>query len=172
MKPDWEEEWKDQIKKRHPAEINNNNSIERKHNNHIKRASRIQDALRVAKVLAELGDRRGYNLAVEIALNEHSLGNYLPISVLSEIVKTNKATLKSEGLDPVFVLKAIGESETDEGVSNVILNYAATILPEEIGIEILDVMTNSTKLPENKRFYAKWCLDKIKNGERESLKSR
>ena len=138
----------------------------------VKRASRIQDALRVAKVLAELGDRRGYNLAVEIALNEHSLGNYLPISVLSEIVKTNKATLKSEGLDPVFVLKAIGESETDEGVSNVILNYAATILPEEIGIEILDVMTNSTKLPENKRFYAKWCLDKIKNGERESLKSR
>jgi hypothetical protein len=134
-----------------------------------KRMWRLIDALDVARVLAELGDRRGYNLASKVALEEHSLGIYVPISVLAEIAKTDKATLKSEGLDPVFVLKAIAESETDEGVAAVILNYATNKLPKDIGVEILEVMVNSKVQSEQKRFYAKVYLDKIKKGERDSI---
>ncbi len=137
-----------------------------------KRMWRLMDALDVARVLAELGDRRGYHLAAKIALEEHSFKNYKPISVLAEVVKTDNATLKSEGLDPVFVLKAIAESETDEGVSNVILNYAANKLPEDIGIEILEAMMNSPIQTEQKRFYAKVHLDNIRKGQKDDLKKR
>jgi hypothetical protein len=138
-----------------------------------RRKSRLMDALSVARVLAELGDRRGYHLAAKIALEEHCFAfPYLPISVLAEIVKTDKAILRSEGLDPVFVLKAIAETETDEGVSSVIRNYAANKLPEDIGIEILEAMANSPIQSEQKRFYAKMCLDKIRKGQRDDLKKR
>ena len=140
----------------------------------VRRIIRLMDALDVARVLAELGDRRGYHLAAKIALEEHcffGLG-YKPITVLAEIVKTDKAKLRSEGLEPVFVLKAIAETETDEGVFSVILNYASIKLPEDIGIEILEAMVNSPILSERRRFLATRRLDKIRKGQRDDLKKR
>ncbi len=138
-----------------------------------RRKGRLMDALPVARVLAELGDRRGYHLAAKIALEEHCFGiGYLPISVLAEIAKTDKAKLRSEGLEPVFVLKAIAESETDEGVFSTILNYAAIKLPEDIGIEILEAIVNSPIQSERRRFYATRRLDKIRKGQRDDLKKR
>jgi len=72
----------------------------------------LYDALEVAKVLAELGDRQGYRLATKAATKS----TWEPhrdkaIYVLAEIAKADPNILSAEGKDPVSILCAMAESE-------------------------------------------------------------
>ena len=76
------------------------------------RLYRISRALELAKVMAELGVRRGYGLAATEGLENPLAANRTrAVEVLAEIAKTDEAILAAEGKDPVTVLCAMAESE-------------------------------------------------------------
>jgi len=69
-----------------------------------KRNLHIYYALDVARVLAELGDRQGYELAARMALAGPWVAQrYRAVSALVEMAKTDKAILQAEGIDPVLM---------------------------------------------------------------------
>ncbi len=89
----------------------------------------LEHALEVAKVLAELGDNRGYNLAADLAVQGTTPGQrWRAAIVLAHIANTNKATLNAADMDPVAVLKAMAAKEREEGVFFVFVDQVHKIL--------------------------------------------
>lgn len=102
------------------------------------RNNALHDALNVAKVLAELGDRRGYKLAAKAAFEEtRELHRTMAIDALCEIAKTEKETLEKEKIDPVSVFCKIAETEKNPHVFGRVLSSAAK-LPYNEAMRILD----------------------------------
>jgi len=128
-----------------------------------KRNLRFYNALTVAKVLAELDDRQGYELAARMAFEgSWRWQRYEAVYTLIEIAKTDQATLLAEGLDPVFVLSAVAESEKDEHVIYLLANQVRKNLNKDIAIRILEVAKNSTNLSEKNRRIVQRYLDAVK----------
>lgn len=135
-----------------------------------KRNYRLLDALNVAKVLAELEDYSGYALAARMAIEGPlEWQRWRAVVVLVEIAKADKAKLQKDGLDPVFVLKAVAGSEKVDGVSHVLTNLVEKELDDDTAIEILEIAKNSTKLSEGARRVAQIQLDKVKARKRATV---
>jgi len=128
-----------------------------------KRNLRLYDALRAAKVLAELGDRRGYELAARMALEgSWRLQRYEAILTLIEIAKAGETALRSEGLDPVFILCAVAESEKDNHVIYLLTNQVRKNLDDDAAIRILEIAKDSANLSEEARRVAQLHLDIVR----------
>lgn len=128
-----------------------------------KRNLRLYNALRAAKVLAELGDRRGYELAARMALEgPWVLHRYEAIFTLIEIAKAGRTVLRAEWLDPVFFLCAVAESEKDKYVIYLLTNQVRKNLDDDAAIRILEIAKDSDNLSEEARSVARSHLNKIK----------
>lgn len=127
------------------------------------RRYRITKALEVGKVLAELGDRRGYELAAREAIVSSSAARRSrAVKVLAEIAKTDGAILAAEGRDPVFVLCAVAESEKRMTVF-IDAVMAAEELGGNIGIQILDKAKDSPYQSEQVRSRVKNSLKRLES---------
>ncbi|NIP28292.1 MAG: hypothetical protein GWN94_08310 [Phycisphaerae bacterium] len=125
-----------------------------------KRNLRLYNALRAAKVLAELGDRRGYELAAGMALEgSWVLQRYEAIFTLIEIAKAGETVLQAELLDPVFILCAVAESEKNEHVIYLLTNQVQKNLDDDTAIQIIEAAKNSHNLSEKARRVVQIYLD-------------
>jgi len=89
----------------------------------------LEHALEVAKVLAEMGDTSGYDLAADLAVTGTTPGQrWRAAVVLAHISNTDKATLKAAGMDPLAVLKTMAAEEKHEGVFFVFVDQVHKIL--------------------------------------------
>lgn len=119
------------------------NAAEQREKERRLHGSRLLLALDVVKVLAELGDRRGYELAVRHALEGGKLERGPAVDAMVAMAKADKATLQSEGLDPVSVLTSIANSKTDSYILGLFAKILVDELPADTAIEILEVTKNS-----------------------------
>ncbi|HUV62863.1 MAG TPA: HEAT repeat domain-containing protein [Sedimentisphaerales bacterium] len=127
-----------------------------------KRNLRLYYGLHAAKVLAELGDRRGYQLAARMALGgEWAAQRSEAIRVLVEIAKTEKATLAKEKMDPVSVLCAVARSEKVRSVYGTLASSAEQ-LGGDAGIQILESAMNSPHQSQETLDVTKLRLEKVK----------
>jgi hypothetical protein len=111
----------------------------------------LHDALDVAKVLVELGDRRGYRLATKAATESTwEPHRSKAIEVLAEIAKTDKETLEREKMDPVLVLCKIAESEKSHYVFSRLI-WSSAKLPYDGAMRILDKAKISPHQSQEKR---------------------
>ncbi|MBC8869279.1 MAG: alpha/beta fold hydrolase [Planctomycetes bacterium] len=91
----------------------------------------LELALEVAKVLAEMGDTSGYDLAADLAANGATHGQrWRAAVVLAHISNTDKAMLKAAGMDPIAVLKTMAAEEEHEGVFFVFVDQVHKILQD------------------------------------------
>jgi pimeloyl-ACP methyl ester carboxylesterase len=89
----------------------------------------LEHALEVARVLAEMGDISGYELAADLATNGRSHGQrWRAAVVLAQIANTDKNTLQTRGQSPVAVLKIMADQEKHEGVFFVLIDQVHKIL--------------------------------------------
>jgi hypothetical protein len=129
-----------------------------------KRNARLCDALEVARVLAELGDRRGYELATTMALlGPWEAQRYRAVWTLVEIAKADKPTLQAEGTDPILILCVIAESEKNIDVFEVLTNLVAKNLDDDIAIRVLEIAKNSPNQLEEARRVAQINLNTVKD---------
>jgi hypothetical protein len=128
-----------------------------------KRNRCLSDALDVAKVLAELGDRRGYELAARMALEgTMSALRYRGVAVLVEIAKTDEVILQAEGINPVSVLCEVAESEEDITVLRTLTGFVATQLDDTVAIRIIEIVKDSPNKSEEARWTAQVHLEMVK----------
>lgn len=129
----------------------------------------LVDALQAAKVLAELGDYSGYELATRMVI-EGSLPDqkWRAISALVEMAKADESLLYSKSVDPVFVLKAVAETEKQEGAFYVLINLCQKELKYNNAIEILEVARNSRNQPEENRRIAQTYINDVKERQKAS----
>jgi HEAT repeat protein len=128
-----------------------------------KRNLRLYNAIRAARVLAELGDRQGYELAKRLALQgPWRQQRFEAIVVLVDIAKTDKAILEAEGIDPVSTLSKIAEFEKQPTVFQTLTNLVARNLDDESAIRILEIAKNSQNQSEEVRHIAQTHLDTVK----------
>lgn len=122
----------------------------------------LHDALDVAKVLVELGDRRGYELAAKAAFEGMwELHKAKAIYVLAEIAKTDKKILQAEGIDPVSTLCTIAETEKSPYVFDKII-YSARKLDYDTALHILERAKDSPNQLQEKRQEAQQILNWIR----------
>lgn len=128
-----------------------------------KRNLRLYNGLLAAKVLAELGDRSGYELAARMALEgSWRWQRYEAILTLIEIAKAGETALRAEGLDPVFILCAVAESEKDNHVIYLLTNQVRENLDDDAAIRILEIAKDSANLSEEARRVAQLHLDMVR----------
>jgi len=128
-----------------------------------KRNLRLYNAIRVARVLAELGDRRGYELAARLALRgQWRQQRFEAIVVLVEIAKTDKAILEAEGIDPISVLCVMAQFEKHTTVFQTLTNLVARNLDDDVAIQILEIAKNSPNQSEEARRIAQIHLNTVK----------
>jgi len=128
-----------------------------------KRNLRLYNGLLAAKVLAELGDRRGYELAARMAFEgSWRWQRYEAIFTLIEIAKAGETALRAERLDPVFILCAVAESEKDNHVIYLLTNQVRKNLDDDAAIRILEIAKNSPNLSEKARRVAQLHLDMVR----------
>lgn len=127
-----------------------------------KRNLRLYYGLHAAKVLAEFGDRRGYKLAVRMALTgKLAAQRSEAIRVLVEIAKTDKEILVKEKIDPVSDLCAIAQFEKVPSVFGKLTSYVEE-LSENDAVLILESATKSTYQPKEIQEVTKYRLAKAK----------
>jgi len=136
------------------------------------RNNRLYYAIKVAKVLAELGDWRGYQLAARRVLEQEYRHRYNAVPVLVEIAKTDEATLRSEGLSPISILCAMAESEKNEKVFKLLISLVATELRYDVAIRILEIAEHSQNQSQEARQEARQHIDAIKLKKEASEDSR
>ncbi len=91
--------------------------------------SRLEHALEVATILAELGDPSGYELAAHLAVNGTTHGQRWHAAVaLAHLANINKAALKTANINPVDILKTMAANEQHEGVFFVLIDQVHKIL--------------------------------------------
>jgi len=89
----------------------------------------LQHALEVARVLAQMNDISGYELAADLALSGATHGHrWRAAVVLAHLANIDEATQKSAGIDPVGVLKVTATEEKHEGVFFVLVDQVHKIL--------------------------------------------
>ena len=126
----------------------------------------LHDALDVAKVLVELGDRRGYELAAKAAFEGMwELHKAKAIYVLAEIAKADKKILQAEGIDPVSTLCTIAETEKSPYVFGKII-YSARKLDYDTAVHILEKAKDSPNQSQEKRQEARQILNWLKAKKR------
>ncbi len=135
------------------------------------RNNRLYYAIKVAKVLAELGDRRGYELAARRASEKEYRHRYRAVPVLVEIAKTDEAILRAEGIYPVSILCTMAGSEKNEKVFNLLTKLVAMELQYDIGIRILKIAKDSPNQSESAREEAQRHLDTLKLKKKATEKS-
>jgi pimeloyl-ACP methyl ester carboxylesterase len=92
-------------------------------------AGQLEHALEVARVLAQLGDISGYELAADLAANGKTYGQrWRAAVVLAHLANADDTTLKTAGIDPVGVLKTMAAEEKHEGVFFVFIDQLHKIL--------------------------------------------
>jgi len=127
-----------------------------------KRNLRLYYALNAAKVLAELGDRRGYKLAERMALNgTWAAQRQEAIYVLVEIAKTDSKILSKEKMNPTFVLCSMADSEKEQAVFSMLISSVQQ-LPDDIAISVLEKAVQSPHQSEKMRNVANFILNKVK----------
>jgi len=127
-----------------------------------KKNLRLYYGLHAAKVLAELNDRRGYELAVRMALTgEWAAQRSEAIRVLVEIAKTEKETLAKEKIDPVSDLCAIAQFEKVRSVFRT-LTSSVEELGRDSAVQILETAINSPHQSELMRNVAKRRLERVR----------
>jgi len=121
----------------------------------------LYDALEVAKVLAELGDRRGYRLAARMALEGPCTYHRTEAArVLVEIAKSETSILSAEGIDPISTLCKMAESEKDPNIFKILI-WSVSKLDDDKKVHILEKAKNSPSQPESVRREAQLSLDAI-----------
>jgi dienelactone hydrolase len=91
----------------------------------------LEHALEVAKVLAQMGDISGYELAADSAANGTTPGQrWRAAVVLAHIANTDKTTLQTAGMDPIAALKTMAAAEKNEGVFFVFVDQVHKILKD------------------------------------------
>jgi len=119
-------------------------------------------ALRAARVLAELGNHRGYELAARMALDgAWALQRQEAVLVLVEIAKADESILAAEGKDPASVLCAMAESEKNQAVFGKLISFAGK-LRGDIAVPILELAIQSPHQSEEMHNVAKLILAKVK----------
>jgi hypothetical protein len=127
-----------------------------------KRNLRLSYALDAATVLAELGDRRGYRLAVRMALEgAWAVQRKKAVQVLVEIAKGDEKVLASEGKKPVIFLCAVAEIEKDRTVFRK-LTKSVEELRGDIAATILEKAVSSTHQSKLMRNAAKSRLARVR----------
>jgi HEAT repeat protein len=127
-----------------------------------KRNLRLCYGLRASRVLAELGDRRGYELARSRGLDgTWPLLRQEAIYVLLEIAKTDPTILATENMDPASVLYVMAESEKNQAVFSSLISLVQK-LHYNISLYVLERAVNSHHQSEKMRNVAKCILDKVK----------
>jgi hypothetical protein len=122
------------------------------------RNAALYDALEVAKVLSELGDPRGYELAATAAFEgAWELHRAQAVRVLAEIAKTEKEVLEKNHMEPLVVLRAVADSEKSSYVFSALLSSACK-LPHDDAISVLARAQRSAYQPEEKRKLAQSCV--------------
>ena len=92
-------------------------------------ADQLEHALEVARVLAQLGDISGYELAADLAVNGTTHGQrWRAAVVLAHLANADDTTVKSEGFDPIGVLKTMAAEEEHECVFFVFIDQLHKIL--------------------------------------------
>jgi HEAT repeat protein len=126
------------------------------------RLYRISRALEVAKVMAELGSRRGYVLASTEGLeNPLAAIRTRAVEVLSEIAKTDEAILAAEGKDPVIVLCVMAESEERITVFRRVRMHA-NHLGGTRGVRILEKAKNNPHQTDQELRWVRMAIDYLK----------
>jgi len=88
-----------------------------------------EHALEIARVLAQLNDNSGYELAAELAATGTTPGQrWRAAVVLAHIANSDKTTLQVAGMEPVAALKRMAANEQHEGVFFVFVNQVHKIL--------------------------------------------
>lgn len=136
-----------------------------------KRNLRLSYALDAATVLAELGDRRGYELAARRASEKEYRHRYRAVPVLVEIAKMDEAILRAEGIYPVSILCTMAGSEKNEKLFNLLTKLVAMELQYDIGIRILEISKDSPNQSESAREEAQRHLDTLKLKKKATEKS-
>ncbi len=118
---------------------------------------RLEHALEVARVLAQMGDTSGYELAADLADNGTTPGQrWRAAVVLAHIANTDKTTLDAAGMDPIGVLKTMAAEEQHEGVFFVLVDQVHKILKERTNmIDIFAIAKESkhhSEPPPGNRF--------------------
>lgn len=123
----------------------------------------LWEALIIARVLAELGDRQGYELAARMAL-EGPLAAQRTEAVfgLVEMAKTDPNILSREGIDPVSVLCKMAESEKEQVPFGVLINLVYEKLNPDIGVKVLEKAKDSLNQSDEHRRVARIVLNKVK----------
>lgn len=116
-----------------------------------------EHALEVARVLAELGDASGYELAANLAVNGNTHGQRWRAAVaLAHLANIDETALIAASMDPVAVLKTIAAEEKHEGVFFVFIDQVHKILKNHSDmIDIFAVAMRSkhhTKPPPGNKF--------------------
>jgi hypothetical protein len=125
------------------------------------RRYRIRRALEVAKVLAELGDRRAYKLAAREVVNHQGPGSRSrAVEVLAEMAKADDAVLASEGIDPVSVLCAVALSEKARTVFSRVLTSTSS-LGYNKRVRILDSAASNTHQAEAELRWARRARQRL-----------
>ena len=134
------------------------------------RLYRISKSLEVAEVLAELGDRRGYELACKVGLNESLAAiRSRAVNVLGEIAKTKPAILAAEGKDPVLALSQRAKVEKRITVFKKIVMVAKELRGEK-GLQILEQARRSPHQEPKDIERVKGYLEKIRKEIKSSPK--
>ncbi|MBM4028512.1 MAG: hypothetical protein FJ280_24425 [Planctomycetes bacterium] len=129
---------------------------------HNEKNAALYDALGVAKVLAELGDLQGYELAAAAAFEgTWELHRAEAVRVLVEIAGKDKGVLKSRQMAPLTVLAAVADSEKSASVISALLSSAAK-LPHDDAVFVLDRARKSPNQSEAKRKEAQGVIDLLK----------
>lgn len=118
-------------------------------------------ALYAAKVLAELGDRSGYELAARMAI--HGPEIYLrtrAIDVLVKISKTNKEILSKESKYPEKILLEVAESEENLLVIKSLMTSTWS-LDVETQARVLEKIANSPYISDDIREEIESRLERI-----------
>ena len=127
-----------------------------------KRNLRLSYALDAATVLAELGDRRGYELAVRMAFEgAWAVQRKKVVQVLVEIAKIDEKILAAEGKDPVIVLCAMAEFEKSRTVFRK-LTSSVEELRGDIAARVLEKAISSPHQSELMRNAAKRKLERVR----------
>lgn len=155
----------DSTPKKSDAEIDKSVDMDELQKREAKRQRRLhlKDALAAAKVLAEFGDRRGYDLAVEVVMgNEYAIRKAEAVQILSYISNSDLEVLKSENRDPDSVLVAMAETAHDGVVATTLSASALAHRRPDVGVRILETLSKTSQLSESQRNDAERSLRFLK----------
>jgi hypothetical protein len=126
------------------------------------RRYRIRRALEVGRVMAELGDRGAYDLAVSVGLESEQAGlRSRAVDVLAEVARADALILQAEGRDPVSVLCAMAIVEDSPATVGAIRGYALHLGGED-GMRILQAAVDSAAQKEEDKEVARAFLEVLR----------